>query len=425
MFKPEPRANIQLSPLGNISFEGSKHDMSRRVVFIIESPLSPRDTKRFGFARLEARGFSVEVWDLSPLWFPTAFDYSDKSSSTVSIHLVNSRDRLINLCEGLHEDDTIVQVGGTSPATLRRRRKELLLIAHSRARWTLLHVGPLPAFDPDLERCIQSKLAGRERVINRWHQNVRKTLENLRVFGLIGPLAPRNRRLPVFTDIWSATGTRGVAPTVMSRSTRVHLIHSLDYDQLLDRQDSIERPVDRIVFIDSMGPIHSDYTLHGLNSRQSLSEYAALVGRGLDLLERELGLRTVIAAHPRAAVGQLDHVYFEREVVHGRTVDLVATSTVVACAEASTAVGFAVALNRPIALFLSSTSPSLVQRLNVGLLCALDPLTINLDTGRIENDLLEPDLVLYERYMERYVKVPHSPQRLFWDVVADSLEQHP
>ena len=144
-----------------------------------------------------------------------------------------------------------------------------------------------------------------------------------------------------------------------------------------------------------------------------------------DRIENELGLKVVIAGHPRADYQPFGNVFGDRKIFYGDTADLVTKSRLV-LAHFSTAIGFAVMFRKPIMLLTSHELYSYTHRHKHAFECfsrelggplhSLDhPEAIDLSNPlALNNDL-------YDRYIENYIKTPGSPSKYMWNIVLDAI----
>jgi hypothetical protein len=134
-------------------------------------------------------------------------------------------------------------------------------------------------------------------------------------------------------------------------------IDSLDHDTFLRyrRGHSAATPAraGTAVFLEEGVTGHRDFTLLGI---QPVPEgpYLDVMRRLFDEIEERTGLRVVVAAHPDSGYVPGSKAFGDREIVRGRTVELVAESDLV-IAHLSTAVSFAVLFRKPLLFVVTET----------------------------------------------------------------------
>jgi hypothetical protein len=172
-----------------------------------------------------------------------------------------------------------------------------------------------------------------------------------------------------------------------------------------------------------MGPLHPDYVWLGDSPQLSSEEYGQLLGRTLDSLENQLGSRVVVAAHPQAAPGQIEHLYGERKVLYGETAHLIADSELVVVPDGSTATYIAIGLRRPIAVLKSPLLDPYGQALNQWFADNLAIPAINLHAPLISNLSLHVDADRYSSFTKAFIKREGTPQMPFWDCAAHDINE--
>lgn len=386
----------------------------RGVVFLFSWPLSPRDVERFGFEELRAKGLRVRVFSLCQLLnaeaavrFPVderlRGDYIEEFSNWGEF------DRAVAAAaRNSVFVDYLLGLAYLDPQHCRAFR----ILAKHRARYYIL-VTSLPspeatisgrikkAFDaPKLARFAATRiLALLRRVTGRW------ALPR-RIFGApTGRVDAYVRRYGLPED--------AIVPS-----------HTLDYDVFLRhrRFPGDLSPDGTCVFIDEAATHHPDAALVGgenLGPERYFRTMQALFAE----VERQTSLRVVIAAHPRSRYEDMPGVFGEREIVRGATLRLIERSSLV-ISHASTALGFAVLLRKPVLLVKTGEMTgarygelvdSMGKALGLGV-AALE------DVESVRRLRLRPLPALgtrYDEYRDRYVQTPSVPDVTIWELVAE------
>lgn len=197
-------------------------------------------------------------------------------------------------------------------------------------------------------------------------------------------------------------------------------IHTLDYDLALAARGSNRTSAPQVVLIDSMGPLHPDYLLLG-GSSISIQDYSEIVCRGIDQIEKQLGTDVVIAAHPRANKGVMEPWYGGRTLIYGKTTELIADATAVIVANGSTSIGMAAVFQRPLVLLSSSRFDPIIQDTIKAFAQALALPLIDLDAPELPLFTLGINEEAYAQYVQNYIKLPDTPEKPFWSVVASEI----
>jgi len=398
-----------------------------KVVYFVDYPIDARDAKRFGLAELQAAGLQVEVWDLSHFYFPAASGLGIESPSWVNCTVCSSVEQFRDLCSTLTSEHVVIFIGGLHPGQVSRGLKLLRLISATPARLASISSGQLPT--PILSIGPSSLSGSRAARIfslltepRRWKTIPRRLVASMFVHTVaVQRRMHLGRSLRPLDHIWAGAMVSGIASLFIDSSTTITYIHTLDYDLVLAMRAAGDTSIPRLVFIDSMGPLHPDYVVHETSGGISIETYSDIVCRGLDQIEKRLGTEVVIAVHPRATLGVMEPWYMGRTLIYGQTPELIADATAVIVAEGSTAIGLATVFQRPLVLLSSSRSDSFIQRMNWAFAQALAMPLIDLDAPELPPFTLDVNEEAYARYVEQYIKRPGTPEEPFWSVVASDI----
>lgn len=219
-------------------------------------------------------------------------------------------------------------------------------------------------------------------------------------------------------------GRRSRVPMpLIGPKTRIIETHASDYDQFLAIRGRRLPTTDTAVYIDTYMAFHPDVDASGYGQPHPDDFYPAL-RRLFDRIERELGLRVVIAVHPRADYSDKPDVYGGRPMVARRTADLLAQCRL-ALGCHSTATNFAVLFGKP--LMVVGTKALCGHRSMLGHLeraAATLGRGVNIidDTGAVDlNAAMAVNRAAYDAYIADYIKRPGTPERFSWDLVIEAL----
>ena len=395
--------------------------MGPRLVLIRESPHTRRDEARFRLDLLEARGISTEVWDVSDILLPKA-KLQWREPPQIKPRTISSLLEFHSMVNGLNSHDYLLLCAGLDSSFWWQRPKTAGAfwgaISDADCQVGALRVGSIPP---------ASRWSFRHVIRTHSRRSPLLSLSKVRRKFRIGNqdtnhVATADKQGPPHLNfVWADTNVDGLDPRLIGGATKVLYIHSLDYDQVLEvGTASGTEPI--IAFIDCMGPSHPDYVTHSVDYHLPMTTYRDKICPALDELEDKTGLTTVIAAHPRAQPGSLEEWYGGRTVVYQNTANLVARCSLVASADPSTAVGLAVAMQKPILFFTSVTFEPENRLYLKEFSRQLRAPLINLDKSpRVR--LPSIHLEAYAEYMERYVKRQGTPNEPFWSVVADQIQR--
>jgi len=223
--------------------------------------------------------------------------------------------------------------------------------------------------------------------------------------------------------IFAGTTVSSTDSSMMGKNTRVFYIHNRDYEYVLGLSPLPFDQCRNAVLLDHMGFHHPDAQTLGIKLPQ-LDEGAffASIRHALDSYEEHSGLTVEVAAHPRALPGSLDQYYGNRLVRYGETPDAIAGAKVVIVINATTAVGLAVALNRPMIALVGNTFWSVITNQVETLSELLLIPVVDIDPVTPQWPELSINLLEYEDYMRKYVKIPGTIEERFWKVVTSHIQ---
>ena len=383
------------------------------IIFIIESPFNLRDYHRFGIELLLQRGFNVEIWDLTPHLYP---DFYKKYTPRDPINFINhiiirEKPEVENLLHGLTAEDTVI-------AAITINSESLYIgeyLSLKNVNYGTMALGTVPF------------LVTKKSTINKIKDAIRSPIQYLlKAYHL---LTKERLNLPLinFIIIGGSIQKQAVIKREdFGEKTDIIDAHGPDYDMFLKEEQTSENRIigrDYLVFIDECGPYHPDILRRGSDNDVNIHTYYTDINNFLDLIEDSLGIKVIIAAHPRAPYDKIGNCYGGREIIFGNTIRLVKYANIVLM-HSSTAVNFAVLYSKP--LILLSNSDYSKHNLNcidlLGKTLSRNVLNIS-KCKHIPTDYLSIDKVAYKIFIDKYLKSNGSPQKNIWEIFADFIEQ--
>ncbi len=141
-------------------------------------------------------------------------------------------------------------------------------------------------------------------------------------------------------------------------------------------------------------------------------------------LEDKANVQISVAAHPRSHYANHPEYYDEREVVRGKTIEMVQNSDFVLC-HVSTSVGFAVLFGKPI-IFITTNAHELSDNgpYIKCLASLLGKKAINISS--LPDINLKDELIVnknsYRQYINDYIKHKDSQDIPYWKIFVDSIK---
>ena len=399
----------------------------RRVIYLVESPLTPRDYGRFGLGVLAQAGLAVETWDVHGIFLPRDDADGIERASGCVIHEFTSMDDLTEACEELTEETAVILVCAVYAGELARLLPLVRALMRGNAVLATIASGDRPAIPVDpgvrlsragrVRRSITSMRTGQDSV----GAVVRKAVSRARAWALVAASRLRPGTVRPLSWIWAGTSIDVVDPLFVGAQTRVRFIHALDFDRILSGATDVRPANSSIVYLDAMGPLHPDFAVLGIDVEVGAAEWFAAINAGLNVIEDSTGERVVVAAHPRAQAGSMDQWYHGRKVEYGDTESLIRNSSSVLISDPTTSIGMIAWHRRPATVLRG-------RRLFDSHLIELDQYASLLNFEVVDLDSIPPswqppsvDEAAYASFVTSYVKRPGTPMLPFWDVVASDL----
>ncbi len=388
-----------------------------KLLYIIKRPLSRRDAERFGIFRALERGFSVRVFDISVPTHPELAADMDLSwvPPTLEIEVFQSWKSLRRRQQAFAEADLVLllsQSHGLSRGTL----PTLRLLARTKTPYLIL--GPI------WYGMVEPRLADIP-IRRKFKEAIQRAMLMDPLNSLISRIPPHLLGIPqarwaIYTGLASMSANSLVGP-----QTEPIYTHTSDYDLFLRLSSQRKETLPQAVFLDQFAPFHVDTQVIKTRTVIEPDHYYACLRGLFDRIEAELGLKVVIAAHPRADYQDRPELLGNRPIHYGKTIDLIAESQVV-ISHVSTALGMAVLFRRPVMLIATQAYYDLTpghpfafdqaaQSLATPLLMIDDVANVPLQAG------LEVNEGAYDLYLERFMRHPKAPDGYQWDIVFDII----
>ena len=401
---------------------------NKRVIFVNNYPLQGRDIKRFGFEYWSKNNYRIEVWDISKYYYKNLSSIPELENNTrqfttlkiVKIFQLLAESRKIN------KYDVIIICGTTNQINSFATLTILVLLSRTKGIFTNVLWGDHPLHNTEAPRNLKGKFRTLKdtkklnilvlcRLANSVFWRRIRSINLSKLFILFNsPLKP-------FDFVWLGTLSERIPRILLGRMTELVHIHNLDFDEIIDIE-SLRPKMDKyIVFIDSMGPLHTDYLVEKRFPGITQIHYSLLLNKLLDRIESDLQMKLVIAAHPRSNSEICETLYGKRPCFFGKTPELIFNSSYVIAADGSTAIGFVAYWNKPLIILNSNSFDKSTQIANKAFRELLDPLYIDCDNSFESIKEFTANQRLYKKYVEKYIKKSGTPGTHFWEAVLDRI----
>jgi len=390
--------------------------MIKRIILLVESPFDARDYKRFGIELLKRNGFVVEVWDLSRVLRPKV--YSDGTLPKIhecgELTAFSEKKEAFHMISKLGNSDFVINLGSYGMNTLWVYKA----LTKTNVQYAVQMSAMLPLLGPG-----ETKIAGYWKKLKKIFPPSLKHICN--VFFL--RISPKCFRIKPAKYILAGGEKCFVYHYPVDRKNFTETIwgHAMDYDLYLEEHSRSfsESEEDIVVFLDEYLPLHPDRLYDGVKDLLSPEEYYTMLDSFFSRMENELKLEVVIAASPRSDYENHPNYLRGRRCVKGKTPELVRKSRFV-LAHDSSSLTFANLFQKPV-MFLTSkkisrTSPRIKQLANW---FGKEPIFMD-EASDIDWDFeMTVDKGRYDDYRQMFIKTDFSPEKPFWQIVADRLKK--
>ncbi len=371
---------------------------------------------------LEANGFDVWFYDLSPIVYPALWQggvYPDNSELKNHRVFVNRQSARKAISE-LKEDSFAVVVGVYHRASFIIYKS----LSKNHIPYAVLATNAVPTLSSAGRRTVLVKL--KTFVMKLLRLNLYK-LSNIFFKPALAPLW--GIRSPV---LCIAGGQRSLdiyrKLSLVSESTKILWAHTLDYDQYLDSKNSKNHSRKKTaVFIDLGAPMFvGDQLLPSGMTHLTVDRYYSSLRKFFDYVESECGVDVLIAAHPKSKHPTHPEYFGGRYTERGRTLEMIQGSEFV-ISHASTALNFVVISKKPM-LFITTAEYEADKLYSMHLqtvAASLGKGVINIDAELNVNwdQEFKINEASYSQYKESYIKKSGAEELNTWQILSNSLKR--
>jgi len=377
----------------------------KKIIFFLEAYFNQRDYERFGIDILKDNGFEVEVWEF------TEFITSEEYRQIKPPDPIDCENRI----SFRSETEVISKILTLTPSCF------VVSFIHCNQRTMGLHKALTKKRIP---YCIHgfalpTSITKKEIILNRFRNFAFKKL--IKKINDLNYLSFRP------ADIILATGEKySTGGFLVNKKSEILWVHSFDYDTYLKANKFPAYVDSRVgVFLDEYFPFHSDFANADLNSTVTPEEYYPLLCNFFGYLEKKFAVRIIIAAHPRSHYDRHGDCFGKREVIRGKTAELV-RSNGFALMHHSTAINFAVLFKKPIIFMTTDKLDSfLLEDPSVEWLANFFGKKAHNLSRNIDIDF-EAEMSINEKayhdYRNAYIKKDGSEELPCWQILANRIK---
>jgi hypothetical protein len=387
----------------------------KKVIYLISSPLSERDFKRYGIKNWIKHNWNVKILDFTTFLFPNISRsiYENKPSINFKdLVRFNCFHDVLYFFKNIEHKLIFIDLLGYSS-----KEQKIRNIINKYGLSVKLELGYIPFVNVNrnylrLLKLIKNPIA----LIKKITSFIKNRIEKIRA----------KRHEPDYLVI---SGRKSIQ-SISSKKTCVIKAHNWDYDFIIEKKKiKSKKKSNFLVFLDEDGPYHSDFILSEIIPFVTAESYYPIVDFGLTRISKILKLDVKIAAHPKSNYKN-KKIKYNHKIIENKTFELIKKSKVVV-AHFSTAVQWAVILKKPI-IFVTTDeiqnnyyAKTYLKNIN-NFATILGSKVINLSNIEKINNLqkyLSVDLKKYDKYIENYVKMKDTPKKLSWDILIQKIQK--
>jgi hypothetical protein len=352
----------------------------KSVVYIISTPLSLRDYRRYAIEELSKNNVNIEVLDISTLVYPHRYKGNDVQSC--------------DFCNVLH---------------LKSMKNLILFIDQHRVDYVYITVGHLPK-----NILFKLKNTGIKVAVQMWGSQPLAHSGAHRFISIIKK--PIKTTKKIITKLYEKIKYRDTVYDYYLSIGEVKgekTIHCHSYDYYLyllenNKIGSSSNSNNTVIFLDQMLPYHPDFILSGIKNNINSQSYYKKLNDYFSFIENKLKVKVIIAAHPRSVGIENYSDFFQgRSVVVGKTNKLISKS-LFTMAHYSTAINYSVINNKKIVYLLSS------ELISIGMEKQLEMMSFETDSEIVNIDSVDGDCYQsrkYNKYKYKEYKKKYITQR--------------
>lgn len=402
--------------------------MVKNVVILVYWPVTSREKTQYGFDALKARGFNVQVCDVTLLCNKAAIERNPVVNELNEdyIYKLSSFVELENFLKNTASNSIFMDyMRGLADLDIKTQKVFRLLKKYNIKYFTII-TAALPTPEIELKpqnwyRWFFSRVKNTLNPIKLYDYIIRKSIAFLRGKRLIYPLPVR-----IFS-----TDTPQVGQFLLKYNLNDSVVvkmHNPDYYDFLRYSSTLNHNSDEIpkpycVFIDEGMVGHPDFDICAVEKLDAQS-YIIEINKILNHVESDMGMKVIIAAHPRSKLEILKTVYPDRTILQGKTLQLIAGSDFV-MAHLSTVVGFAALIKKPMVLIETPDMKKIYYyHMTIHAMASalgLHPFQTDIEELNKLNEYRHCSLAKYDQYVARYVKTSGVSDEDMWDIVYQEI----
>lgn len=383
------------------------------VIFLVKSPLDERNFNRYGINIWMNRGWTVYVYDVTKILNNEFWHYITEGKVRFNFKNLKIFENINDILREIKQLDSsvvFVDLLKFSSSEMKIRK-----IAQTKGVIIKLKLGLIPYYNL------------KKNVFRYLSLLIKPNIFFNKLINFLKEKVELVRAKSFHPDFLVVGGRLAIPKNIDLTKTSLIFAHNYDYDTfLLEKNKNFNNGQNFIVFLDEYGPYHPDFLREKIKPYITANNYFPTIDYGLAQLAKYLKLDIKIASHPRSDYKSKITKY-NYPIIKNKTFKLIKESKIVV-AHASTSIQWAVLMKKPIIFVttneIQNNKDHYAQNINF-FAEKLGKKVINLsniDTYDNLDEYLTINYENYEKYIENYVKVRSSPNKLIWENVVETIE---
>lgn len=374
----------------------------KKIIYLIATPLSTRDAKRFGIDRVIEQGIEVEICDVSG-YFGEKYQ-SHNTTTLTKPYNIKKFYRLNDIRKNISQEKGLIIVSMLGDGEI-RAIKILNHLYKNNIFFGFIYSALLPAPAKNISI---------------------KKIFSIRIFSYLLRVVVKMLYKFNYSFVMCAGDIRynQLINDKKFQKTNIIKSHAFDYDLFLEKVGD-NKYGDYVVFLDEYFPFHPDFALLGIDYTHIAKEYYNNLNKLFDQVEKDTGAEVIIAAHPRSYYYSHDVDYFlNRKIIKNQTINLVKHAKF-CIMHASTSINFVTLYHKPVMFVtMDCIANSATHQILITMAKELQASVFNIDQNNMTQakDNTSYNKESYQSYIDTYIKCSGSAKINTTSLLLQSLE---
>ena len=392
-----------------------------KLILIVSSPFYLSDFKRYGVKKFLDNNYDITICNICPIVYPRLFYESNKNElyGGQLEKIFFKKNDLKNFLSINKNNLFILSIHHNSDTYFLFKFIKNFNIKYL---FTIINIVPSNIERNSSKKLNYKKFLQLEKITQVFKNRV---IYNINLFF-------NKAKSPEYLILGGSKSLESPQMLIVNDSTKRIWTHTFDYDEYLLNEKFASNKKNYYfkknfaVFIDAPSPlVNHDALIPGISSPLTAEKYFPSLRNFFDIIENQLNLEVIIAAHPRSSHSDRPDYFGKRKVIYNLTVDLIKNSKLVINRN-STAINYAVIYKKSIIFHTSNEilDHDVMNGQINSMANLLDKTPINIDNlENIDlNDQLKINNDLYIKYENHYIKNQNSDNEYLWDIVIKTLK---